>query len=161
MTQIIQRPPPQKAPRVKAKEYMGYIASLGSEQGAGCIICGAKPCQVCHFRGGEPCPICKGLGEIRGVISQMACGNCTETGYRYGKVPAMKNDRFTWPGCPSCHQYAEDAQHSGSEYAFWRKHSIDILGVMHRLQGIYDSNPLPRALELGTEAILEVRNAID
>lgn len=160
MTQIASGPPRQKAGRVKAKEYMGYIAALGSEQGAGCIICGAKPCQVCHYRGGEPCPRCDPYMKVE-FPEVYNCKPCNGTTWRYGKVDAMKNDRFTWPGCPNCHQWAKDAQHAGSEYAYWRKHGIDILAVMKRLQDIYDSNPLPRALELGTEAVMEARDAIN
>lgn len=171
MTRIATSTPTQKAGRVRDKPYLGYIGALGGEQGAGCLSCiamgrpGTKPCQVCHFRGGRVCPDCGGAGVQRKFTAPPSmttrchpCLHCKQTGWRYGKPDAIKHDRFTWPGCPSCHQYAKDAQHAGSEYTFWREsRRLDVLRVMHELQAIYDTNPLPLALEKGTALILEVR----
>jgi len=163
MSRIAPSPPTPKTGRVRDPKYMGYIAALGGEQGAGCVVCGAKPCHVAHYRGGEPCNsvLCEdGLYEKPSPwgTEYETCPHCLGKGWRYSKAPAIKSDRFTLPLCPECHLNGPEAQHGTNERLWWAARQIDPLKLCHELQAIYDTNPLPVALEKGTALILEIRN---
>ncbi len=92
----------QREPRARDKGHLGRVAKLP------CLAClirrGAivRPVHVCHIR----------------------CGFPGEPGWRSVGAAEKPSDFRTWPGCPSCHLYASDAQHGMSERVFW-----DRLGV--------------------------------
>lgn len=48
------------------------------------------------------------------------------------------DDNYTLPLCQSCHTDAVDAQHKGSEVAFWNRLGIDALKISAAL---YDASP--------------------
>lgn len=56
-----------------------------------------------------------------------------------GKVnPGMgrKDDRYVVPLCVQCHRTGPDAQHNGSERAFWERRGIDVLSICAALREV-------------------------
>lgn len=139
--------PRQRIKRERNKDYLGFIAALP------CLYCGKSPVHVCHVRFTEHCPHCEG----EGVQSQ--CVECQGTFYRFGKRPTgageKPSDWWTWPGCPECHLYGPESQHSMNEQRFHRERGVDILALCVALQDAYNTGlSMPDKIEGGI-AVLE------
>lgn len=86
----------QREPRVRDRAYMAWVAQL--------------PCVACACRGRLK----------RGVhVAHIRAGYPDRPGWReFGKAE-KPHDTHTAPLCPGCHLDGPQAQHRGSERAFW------------------------------------------
>lgn len=63
---------------------------------------------------------------------------CAAVGKPQTGMQTKPDDAWTLPGCPSCHTDAPDAQHKGSEIAFYNRIGIDPLKTCIAL---YEASP--------------------
>lgn len=99
-------PNKRKRPREHDKAHLDFIRGLG------CLICGKHGVHAAHIRM---------AGEQYGKRSTGA-----------GEKPS---DKWTVPLCPEHHTDGPEAQHKGSEEAFWERHKINPFVVALALWG--------------------------
>lgn len=58
---------------------------------------------------------------------------CPERGKRSTGMGERPSDRWAVPLCPDCHLDGPDAQHKGSERAFWDRAGVDPFEVAAQL----------------------------
>ena len=68
---------------------------------------------------------------------------CAEAGKANPGMQQKPDDAWTLPLCPQCHTDAPDAQHKGSEIAFYKRIGIDPLKTCIAL---YDASPNVEAM---------------
>lgn len=110
-------PKGKKRARKEEANHLAFIRELP------CVICGEMPVHAAHIRYGAP-----HLGK-------------RETGM--GEKP---DDRWTVPLAPRFHTDGPDAQHAGSERAFWERHGIDPLQIAMALWGISGDHDAARVI---------------
>ena len=89
-------PSKKKRPREHDKGHLDFIRSLP------CVICGTRGVHAAHIR--------------------MAA---MQYGKRATGMQEKPSDKWTVPLCPVHHNDGPEAQHSGGEEAFWKRHGID------------------------------------
>lgn len=168
MTRLLpQSPPRQRLPKnvgftkAELKRYLDYIGALGGPQGFGCVFC-RQEAEVCHVKYGEPCtsPGCC-QGEVWVYPGKCAfCHSCDGSGWRYAKLPDLRQHLWTLPLCPVHHRLGNEAQHRHNERAWWTEQGIDPLSLCVALQDAYNT-ALSRsdAIEGGMIVIEKFRRA--
>lgn len=109
----------QRAPRVREKDYLGFIAAL--------------PCVACMVHG----------VRRRGVHVAHLRGGCLEHDKRPTGLGEKPSDRWATPLCPWHHVNGNrESQHyyPGGEEAFWADLGINPFAMCVALQADFDAN---------------------
>jgi hypothetical protein len=102
----------QRQPRIRDDGFLAFLRTLP------CCVCGRAPkSEAAHIR--------------------MAA---LELGKANPGMAAKPDDRHAVPLCSWCHRDAPDAQHKGSERAFWDRLEIDPFAVAARLYARYTAS---------------------
>lgn len=122
--------PGQRKPRLRDKRHLAAVAKLPS------VISGSLyQIEVCHIRFAD------------------ASWGKPDTGMQ--KKP---DDRWVLPLTSGEHLYNKDAQHKGSERAFWERHGIDALAVANALYRVWGrASSDEEACRMMTEIIRDAR----
>lgn len=83
-----------------------------------------------HIIHALPCSVCGSRERIEAAHLRMAD---IERGKEYTAKGKKPSDKWILPLCARCHREGPDAQHSGSERAFWERHRIDPITLCKRL----------------------------
>jgi hypothetical protein len=111
----------QRQPRVEDAAFLSFVRRRP------CCACGAPaPSQSAHIR----------------MASE-------EHGKRSTGLGERPDDKWATPLCSECHLTGPQAQHRGSERAFWSRVGVDPFAVARRLYALYESKAAPRAASTG------------
>jgi hypothetical protein len=83
-----------------------------------------------HIVHALPCVVCGSRERIEAAHLRMAD---IERGKDYTAKGKKPSDKWITPLCARHHREGPDAQHNGSERAFWERHGIDPITLCQRL----------------------------